>query len=85
MIHRRDIVERLHNEMRKGACMLFSDESLNFICPVCEAAPGERCHVNVRVVCFQSHEERRELAAVAETETQELQDVNAWPRRWQAS
>ena len=38
------------------------DSALKFVCPVCEASPQERCHVNARILCFESHWERRELA-----------------------
>ena len=38
------------------------DVSLAFVCPVCEAAPQERCHINTGVICFDSHWERWQVA-----------------------
>jgi hypothetical protein len=68
--------------------MVPRDLSLRFVCPVCEAAPQERCHVNVRIVCFESHWERKDLAtdallnAVSEGKLLEFPDVHRIPRRW---
>jgi hypothetical protein len=62
------------------------DPSLTIVCPICEASPQERCHVNDRVICFESHFERRELAAnaIAWNAAVALQDVQL-PRKWRAS
>jgi hypothetical protein len=38
------------------------DPALKFACPVCEALWGEPCHVQVGVVRFESHQERKTLA-----------------------
>jgi hypothetical protein len=35
---------------------------LKFVCPVCEAAHGEPCHVQIGVVRFEYHLERKNLA-----------------------
>ena len=63
------------------------DPSLKFVCPVCEAAPNERCHVKVGVICFESHWERRDLAmtGIAEGNWMAQPNAQSWPRRWQAS
>jgi hypothetical protein len=60
-----------------------SDPSLKFVCPICEASPEERCHVNDRIICFESHWERRELAMTwnADVASQEV----LLPRKWRAS
>jgi hypothetical protein len=39
------------------------DASLEVACPVCEAAPQERCHVQAGVIRAESHFERIELAS----------------------
>jgi hypothetical protein len=59
------------------------DPSLKFICPVCEAAPQERCHVNDRVICFESHSERRDLAMTQNDEVASQEIL--LPRKWRAS
>jgi hypothetical protein len=42
--------------------MFDNDPSLMFVCPVCEAARGEPCHLQIGVVRFESHYERKNLA-----------------------
>jgi len=42
--------------------MAYFDPALKFVCPVCEAPWGERCHVQVGVIRFESHYDRRSLA-----------------------
>src|SRR5580698_9530415 len=42
--------------------MVNRDLSLAFGCPVCGAAPHERCHAEIGVICLQSHLERWRLA-----------------------
>jgi hypothetical protein len=66
--------------------MIRRDPSLKFVCPVCEASPQERCHVNDRIICFESHLERRELAVngIAWNAASASQDVQL-PRKWRAS
>jgi hypothetical protein len=43
--------------------MMEGHRHLNFTCPVCEATPGERCHVQIGVVRFESHLEREQLTS----------------------
>jgi len=38
------------------------DISLNFTCPICGAAPQEKCELNSGAPRFESHIERREIA-----------------------
>ena len=42
--------------------MFDNDPSLMFVCPVCDAAWGEPCHLQIGVVRFESHYERKNLA-----------------------
>jgi hypothetical protein len=42
--------------------MFDNDPSLMFVCPVCDAAWGEPCHVQIGVVRFESHYPRKNLA-----------------------
>jgi hypothetical protein len=59
------------------------DPSLKFVCPVCEASPRERCHVNARIICFESHRERRELGVNTTTANAVLAAQDAFlPRKW---
>ena len=64
------------------------DLSLSFVCPVCEAACMERCHVKVGVICFESHWERKDLATNAVLDALANGRVIAFPtpdpshRRW---
>ena len=44
------------------------DPALGVACPVCEAAPQERCHVQPGVLRLESHLERMELAAEVKNE-----------------
>ena len=62
------------------------DPSLKFVCPVCEVSPQERCDVNAKVLCFESHWERRELAmnTAAANAALAAQDVFL-PRKWRVS
>ena len=61
--------------------MIQKDPSLEFICPVCEAPRGERCHVEIGVLLLESHSERAALANDAFqdlfAESQDLADLNA--------
>jgi hypothetical protein len=62
------------------------DPSLKFVCPVCEASPQERCHVNARVICFESHWERRELAMNTTAANAVLAAQDAFlPLKWRVS
>jgi hypothetical protein len=62
------------------------DPSLKFVCPVCEASPRERCHVNARILCFESHWERRELAINPPTADALLAAQDAFlPPKWRVS
>jgi hypothetical protein len=65
--------------------MAQQDPSLKFVCPVCEASPRERCHVNVGVICFESHRQRRELANNTPPSEHGFADVHRLSRKWQAS
>jgi hypothetical protein len=42
--------------------MCDDDPSLMFVCPVCDAAWGEPCHVQIGIVRFESHYGRKNLA-----------------------
>jgi len=61
------------------------DPSLKYVCPVCEASPQERCHVDVGIIRFESHRQRRELVNSAPPTEHAFADVHHLPRRWQAS
>jgi hypothetical protein len=62
------------------------DLALKFVCPVCEASPQERCHVNARILCFESHRERRELAINTTTAHVAFAVQDAFlPRKWRVS
>jgi hypothetical protein len=65
--------------------MTHRDPSLKFVCPVCEASPKEQCHVNDRVICFESHMERRELALNVITGSVQVSSDAPVPRKWHAS
>jgi hypothetical protein len=59
------------------------DSALKFVCPVCEASPQERCHVNARILCFESHWERRELATNMTSANASFAGQDAFlPRKW---
>jgi hypothetical protein len=42
--------------------MLHNDLSLNFTCPICAAAPDEKCELNSGTPRFESHTERMDIA-----------------------
>jgi hypothetical protein len=65
--------------------MTHHDPSLKFVCPVCEASPQEHCHVNVRVICFESHQERRELTMNGIAGNVQVSGYAPMPRKWRAS
>jgi hypothetical protein len=46
--------------MKKGEPQ--DEPALEVACPICEAAPGERCHVQPGVIRFALHWERMQLA-----------------------
>jgi hypothetical protein len=52
--------------------MKMTDPSLNFECPVCGAAPHERCETNSGTPRFESHRERRDVAKDVDTLEREL-------------
>ena len=71
--------------------MAHVDSALKFICPVCEAPWGERCHVQVGVVRFESHLERMALAndelldSISEGNAGEFMNEQRSSGQWQAS
>jgi len=65
--------------------MVPCDPSLQYVCPVCEASPQERCHVMVGVICFESHPQRRELVRNTPPPEHATGDVHRLKRRWKAS
>jgi hypothetical protein len=65
--------------------MVQRDACLQFVCPVCEASPQERCHVMVGVICFESHPQRVELARNTPPPEHATGDLHYLKKRWQAS
>jgi hypothetical protein len=67
----------LHGARSMKKIQLDEDPALEVACPVCEAAPKERCHVQRGVIRFDSHWERLQLALLSGAENEKLSVLGA--------
>jgi hypothetical protein len=67
----------LHGGRSMKKIELDEDPALEVACPVCEAAPGERCHVQRGVIRLDSHWERLQLALLSGAENEKLSVLGA--------
>jgi hypothetical protein len=71
--------------------MVENDPVLKFVCPVCEAASGESCHVQIGAVRFECHQERKNLSddemldSIAEGNAVAFMNEQRSSGKWQTS
>jgi hypothetical protein len=66
----------MKRKLRK-AKMSQGNPALNVVCPICDAARYEECHVQIGVLRSESHTERTELAANEQLDTVALSEALA--------
>ena len=84
------MLTELSCETKSKTAEMIEDTSLKVVCPVCEAPPGERCHVQRGVVRSESHRERRYYTECLSAETTSdradlpSRDIYRWWRKLKA-